>query len=103
MTPVMEGWTNTCDNARVTAPEDREAHFGQHDHVRYYGANIRKRTSDAGLIVEEFAAVEPFVSQYGLQRGEKLFRARRLENIQGFNMLSDGCGETSNENMHHGE
>jgi SAM-dependent methyltransferase len=77
MTPVIEGWPGTYENPAVTAKDARELHFGQWDHVRYYGADFRGRVTAAGFQLEEFAALEPDVARYGLLRGETLFIARR--------------------------
>jgi SAM-dependent methyltransferase len=71
--PVVEGWAHTYENPAVTAPEDRLVHFGQADHVRLYGRDIRDRIRAAGFDLTEFTAVEPDVHIYGLMRGETLF------------------------------
>ena len=75
MTPVVEGWGYTYENSTVVTPLDRSIHFGQEDHVRYYGADLRKRIVDAGFSLREVTAEEPQVHTYGLLRGEKLFIA----------------------------
>jgi SAM-dependent methyltransferase len=72
-TPVVEGWATTYENPAVETPADRLRHFGQEDHVRYYGADVRDRIRAAGFEIEEYTAVEPAVQRYGLVRGEKLF------------------------------
>ncbi|MBR0797150.1 class I SAM-dependent methyltransferase [Bradyrhizobium jicamae] len=77
MTPVIEGWSETYENPSVVAPDDREIHFGQKDHVRYYGSNIRDRVRQAGFEIDEFTAEGSPVVMHGLMRGEKLFVARR--------------------------
>jgi SAM-dependent methyltransferase len=77
MTPVIEGWDCTYENSAVVMPLDRRVHFGQEDHVRYYGADLRKRIVDAGFSLREFTANEPQVYTHGLFRGEKLFIAIR--------------------------
>lgn len=77
MTPVVEGWSETYENPAITAPRERLLHFGQNDHVRLYGRDIRDRIRAAGFALEEFTAVEPDVARYGLVRGETLFIARR--------------------------
>ena len=76
MVPIVEGWATTYENAAVAAGE-RALHFGQRDHVRYYGADFRDRVRGPGFTLSEFTAVEPDVSQFGLVRGEKLFIARK--------------------------
>jgi hypothetical protein len=63
----------------VTTPEDRELHFGQYDHLQYYGRDVRKNITNSGFLLGEFTSVEPFVSKYGLKRGEKIFVAQRSQ------------------------
>lgn len=73
--PLVEGWDNTyeCKEA-VSSGLLREVHFGQDDHVRYYGRDFRNRLRDAGFSrVEEFTAEGADVITYGLLRGEKVF------------------------------
>ena len=77
MVPIVEGWDTTFEDPSVTDPGDRERLFGQSDHVRYYGADLRARITEAGFDLTEFTAREPAVSRYGLLRGEKLFICRR--------------------------
>jgi len=77
MLPVIEGWARTYENPKVRTPEERKRHYGQADHVRYYGADIRDRIRTAGFQLEEFTAEGEDVLTYALQRGEKVFVARR--------------------------
>jgi len=75
MTPVVEGWSRTYENPALRSPGERTLHFGQHDHVRYYGADIRARIAAAGLALEEFTAEGPDIVRYALLPGEKVFIA----------------------------
>jgi SAM-dependent methyltransferase len=77
MTPVVEGWAETYENPDVQGPEARLLHFGQGDHLRMYGRDIRDRIRAAGFTLEEFTAVEPDVLNHGLIRGETLFIATK--------------------------
>jgi SAM-dependent methyltransferase len=77
MAPIIEGWAVTYENPAVKTPQERARHYGQSDHVRYYGADIRTRIRAAGFTLEEFTAEGEDVLTYALQRGEKLFIARR--------------------------
>jgi SAM-dependent methyltransferase len=77
MLPVIEGWATTYENQKVRTPEERKRHYGQADHVRYYGADVRDRIRAAGFQLEEFTAEGEDVLTYALQRGEKVFIARR--------------------------
>jgi len=72
--PIVEGWEHTYENENIAAPAERELHFGQSDHVRYYGRDFRDRVLEAGFSnIEEVTAEGPNVAAYGLLRGEKIF------------------------------
>jgi len=73
MVPIVEGWAATYEDPKVVTAKDRVAHFGQWDHVRYYGRDIRERILAADFSLEEFTAVEPDIQVLGLSRGEKIF------------------------------
>ncbi|SMY06063.1 class I SAM-dependent methyltransferase [Flavimaricola marinus] len=77
MTPIVEGWAETYENANVDGPVQRNLHFGQADHVRMYGRDLRDRIRAAGFELSEYTAVEPDVLTYGLMRGETLFIATK--------------------------
>jgi SAM-dependent methyltransferase len=78
-TPIVEGWAKTYENPNVTDPVDRHLHFGQADHLRIYGRDLRDRIRAAGFDLTEVTAVEPDVLTYGLMRGETLFIAMKPE------------------------
>lgn len=72
--PIIEGWEQTYENREVETAFDRELHFGQNDHIRYYGRDFRDRLKDAGFTkVAEHTAEGQAVVKYGLLRGEKFF------------------------------
>lgn len=72
--PIIESWDKTYENTEVESASDKEIHFGQHDHIRYYGNDFRCRLKAAGfLIIEEFTAEGADVVRYGLLRGDKIF------------------------------
>jgi hypothetical protein len=77
MLPVIEGWSRTYENAAAVTPADRMRHYGQSDHVRYYGADVRDRIRSAGFRLDEFTAEGEDVLTYGLARGEKVFIATK--------------------------
>lgn len=52
--PMHEG--PTFEDSTITGPAEREAAFGQHDHVRVYGPDIAERLTAAGFTV---SAVTP--------------------------------------------
>lgn len=72
--PIIEGWAQTYENESVQDPLSRELHFGQSDHVRYYGRDFRERLRDAGFSkIIEVTAEPRDVLDYGLLRGDKFF------------------------------
>lgn len=73
MVPIEEGWDVTYENPKIVSPRERLLHFGQEDHVRFYGRDIRDRLAAAGFLVSEWTAREPEVARHGLKRGEKIF------------------------------
>lgn len=77
MFPIIEGWDHTLEIPAVTTAAERLRYFGQEDHVRYFGRDVRDRIKAAGFDLNEFTAEEPDVSRYGLLRGEKIFVAKR--------------------------
>lgn len=77
MTPVIEGWQTTYENPSIRSPDERMLHYGQWDHVRYYGSDLRERIASAGFKIEEFTAEGEVVVKLGLLRGQKIFVSRR--------------------------
>lgn len=71
--PLTEGWDETYEDPAVIAPQDRELHFGQSNHVRYYGRDFRDRIKDAGFKLHEFVGSGADCVRYGLTRGERVF------------------------------
>ena len=77
MVPIIEGWEHTYENKNICTSSDREKHFGQNDHVRYYGSDIRERIISHGFTIEEDTAFGEDVVIYGLLRGEKVFICKK--------------------------
>jgi SAM-dependent methyltransferase len=42
----------TYEDFSITDPDERTRHFGQFDHVRYYGMDFKERAESAGFSVE---------------------------------------------------
>lgn len=91
MFPIIEAWDSTYENEAAHTPRDRELHFGQNDHVRYYGRDVRERIARAGFFLKEYTAVEPAVRKHALVRGEKVFLATRSL-IRPDDGLGNDCG-----------
>lgn len=75
--PIVEGWDWTYENPAISTPAGRIAHFGQDDHVRYYGRDLRGRVSDAGFDLSEFVASGEECVRYRLARGGRIFIAAK--------------------------
>ena len=73
MVPIVEGWDRSHENAGVTDARERRIEFGQTDHVRYFGRDLRDRIRSAGFELSEFVASPEDCRQYGLVRGERVF------------------------------
>ena len=76
--PVASGFEQTYENPAITAKADRDLHFGQWDHVRYYGADAADRIARAGFEVSVIGTSEPYAHRHGLSRSARLFLAQRV-------------------------
>ncbi|MDR2382781.1 MAG: class I SAM-dependent methyltransferase [Prevotellaceae bacterium] len=56
--PINYNRTTTYEDASIVAPEERTKHFGQHDHLREFGADYALRLAKAGFEVTEDHYVE---------------------------------------------
>lgn len=79
----MRGNT-TYENNDIVSPKERTKHFGQHDHVRYYGQDFIERVRSVGFSVDVVTAFELIKNDnlritLGLMTNDKLFIARRIE------------------------
>jgi len=52
MVPINEKFDKTYEDLSITTSKERERHFGQWDHVRWYGMDIKERFISAGFYVE---------------------------------------------------
>jgi SAM-dependent methyltransferase len=72
-TPLIEAWAETYVNPEATSRKERVLYFGQADHSRYFGRDLKDDMRAAGFALTEYVSIEPDVSTYGLIRGETLF------------------------------
>lgn len=77
MTPVIEGWDETYEVGGIDSEVDRELHFGQFDHVRFYGRDFRDRLTQSGFELSEYVAPGADCVTYGLIPGERIFVCRK--------------------------
>ena len=79
MVPLVEGWLQTYEDASLVSHRDRFIHYGQGEHVRFFGADFRDRVRNAGFLVDEFTASGPDSVKYALMRGEKVFLCAKTD------------------------
>lgn len=74
--PMKNSLEKTYEDFTITDPKERQKHFGQYDHVRWYGMDYFDRLKDAGFEVEanfysqQFSDAE--IKKYGLRLNEIL-------------------------------
>jgi SAM-dependent methyltransferase len=74
---IDETRLNTFEDPTIVLPEEREAAFGQHDHVRIYGRDYKPRLESVGFVVK----IDPYAKElpvdvadrYGLDREENIY------------------------------
>lgn len=71
--PIIEAWDNTYENENVKSEKDRILHFGQHNHVRYYGRDFVPRFEKAGFNVERYQADPQKCIENSISFGETIF------------------------------
>ena len=79
MVPMEEGLDETYENPSIVSKADRLIHFGQEDHVRYYGRDVRDRLREAKFSIREWVSRTCDVLKHGLKRGERVFLCTRVE------------------------
>jgi SAM-dependent methyltransferase len=76
-TPINASRARTYENPAITDPVAREAHFSAPDHRRFYGMDFADRLGAAGFAVETFRLPPEREPEYGLQRDEWIYIARK--------------------------
>ncbi len=75
--PISHLLDKTYENPTITDPKEREAHFGQFDHVRIYGKDYVNRLSEIGFRVKEFIPStkikEKNIERFAINKNEILF------------------------------
>lgn len=84
-TPVVEGWRESYEDPAIASGSSdalRTLHFGQADHVRWFGSDLRGRICAARFELEEFTPRGGDAVRYGLTRGETVFIARKPNRVR---------------------
>lgn len=58
--PILVNNAPTYEDYSIVSPNERKKHFGQWDHVRYYGADIENRFWDSGFKVKAVSSIHYF-------------------------------------------
>lgn len=75
--PMIEGWDESFEDARLTTDAERKLYYGDPTHLRFYGRDIRARIRRAGFRLSTFVALEPDATRHALHRGERIFIGRK--------------------------
>lgn len=75
--PVLEAMAETYEDPTITSPEDRLLHYGQADHLRFYGRDVRDRIRAAGFVLDEVAPTGAEIMRHALGTSNTLFFATR--------------------------
>lgn len=74
--PMKNNLSETYEDFSITDPKERQKHFGQYDHVRWYGMDYFERLSSVGFKVDINYYTQQFsekeILQYGLNPNEIL-------------------------------
>lgn len=58
--PMKYNLAETYEDFTITSPQERQKHFGQYDHVRWYGMDYFKRLEKAGFEVDTSFSTQMF-------------------------------------------
>ena len=74
--PMKSDLEKTYEDFTIQSPEERKKHFGQYDHVRWYGMDYFQRLEDVGFnVTKDFGShqfTEEEQKKYALMKGEVL-------------------------------
>jgi len=75
--PMIGGWDDTYEDPAISSEDERKLHFGERNHFRYYGRDIKDHILRAGFAVQEHVASGEESVRHGLIRGDRVFVASR--------------------------
>jgi hypothetical protein len=74
--PMKNSLEKTYEDFTIKDPKERQKHFGQYDHVRWYGMDYFDRLKKAGFEVESNFYSQTFseeeIKKFGLRHNEIL-------------------------------
>lgn len=73
--------SKTYEDENINTPEAREKYYGQHDHVRLYGADFKERLLESGFTIKSDDFIKKLgvetIERYALLRNESLFECTK--------------------------
>ena len=82
--PLSKAMARTDEDITITDPKERERRFGQHDHFRLYGLDLKDKLQAAGFGVEVVAYTDKFTPaerfRAGLPHDEDVYFCHRPKN-----------------------
>lgn len=79
--PILENGKSTYEDFSITSPRERKTHFGQWDHVRYYGLDVENRFANAGFSVKVISSNDYLSPQqrelYGIHGESHIFHLEK--------------------------
>jgi len=81
--PMKNSLETTFEDFTITDPKERQKHFGQYDHVRWYGMDYFDRLKSVGFEAEANFYSQKFsdadIKRFGLNKNEILPIVRKLD------------------------
>jgi SAM-dependent methyltransferase len=75
--PMIGGWDETYEDPAIVADDERKLHFGERNHYRYYGRDVKEHILRAGFAVQEHVVSGEESVRHGLIRGDRVYIASR--------------------------
>lgn len=79
-TPVIAEWESSYENPDLRGARIQFRHFGQEDHLRYFGRDLSDRIRAAGFALEQTVTNGANAAKYALLRGDTIYLATRPAN-----------------------
>lgn len=73
--PVVTSWDTSYEDGSITDKTQRFIHFGQEDHVRYFGRDIENRIRAAGFDLDVITSDGATSAKYALIPGDTIYVA----------------------------
>ena len=100
--PISLTLKSTHEDSSIVDPDQRYIHFGQHNHVRLYGADYKNRLEKVGFRVEVISPSMLFslklIRRYALIENENLYIAHKPR-LQQTTSAGDGLAPSLSDQL----